>query len=1020
MKLFVFFFLLVSIARADDSIQTWTDFTVEGQLVEESGTVRALFAPVVGRYRALTDAAKKDIEDRAATYGYHVILSLRGPVLVLGLAPLPIVRKVKVDVDQGIFDTLVEDEVRRRMRTRVGTYLPWEARELAAQLFDDQDRIAKYLHDIGYYEADVKVGEESLDVGHEVHVKVVLGPGYTIDTNCVKVNNAAALDVPEPEVVAEFKHERCALRVLCAGVARFDASTHRDDLDHVRQKFQKKGYPSVRVSDNLDLTSFDRRRKRVCFDVTIDQRKKLEVIFVGNDKDSVTDANLHEALTFDKSGSSDDVEAQESAKALTSYLQSRGYFDARVTWFRERFAPFDRITFRIEQGKTRSVKKVEFVGNRALSDDALDGTIGTQTSNVTSSLFGASSVATATQLGADVERIVDAYRRAGYRDARVRVTAAPDREALGSAALAVGFAAIHKGDGDLYVRYLIDEGQPTLVGKVELELPPEQAALCPSAVAKLAEILDDDDLVAQTTPGACVATAPHLAFREDDLEAAKDKLREWLWSGGRPRARVDYATSMIGPRSVAVAFKLSNTMPLRVGHVVIRGNFRTRASVILDQLRFREGRPLTSDLLAEAARRLRATGLFEAVILEPVDLDNTGSGEVNAVVKVEERYDYHASVDLQVGYSSYNGLFFTVIPSAKNLFGLGMSFDVNATIGIDPSELVNHGRIAYKQVALEPTYVIPAWLTQRLIGFPLRTELSAFHRTQDTPRFGPLTTDGATLAFAYSAVRNRTDKRNASSKTIGLRYDFRRRERQLDVLRPVGADNDESQVPITTNTGSVSVAAEWEARTDRRGVLSPLAPEEGFRLEAQASVAAHVLGGQDTFVKFSAAGSKYWSVGDNLVIHTDLRYDQGVPLGGAVLLPDVERYFAGGDTTVRGYDDDRLATEIVQVGVPPYNNVSQIRILPAGGNIRAMGSIDAQLRIYKVFATAVFSDAGLVTNRWSAVDVDDIRPSIGMALVRVITPFGSFAFERAVPLRPQLGDDPRGRWHISFAARAQF
>jgi outer membrane protein assembly factor BamA len=316
--------------------------------------------------------------------------------------------------------------------------------------------------------------------------------------------------------------------------------------------------------------------------------------------------------------------------------------------------------------------------------------------------------------------------------------------------------------------------------------------------------------------------------------------------------------------------------------------------------------------------------------------------------------------------------------------------------------------------------VIPAWLSRRISPIEFRTELSAFHRLQDTPRFGPLTTDGATVAFSTTSVKQRTDKHSASSKTFGIHYDFRRRERQLDVLRPVGADFDETQVPITTDTGSVGAAFEWEQRTDRRGVLSPLAPEDGFRIQAQASFAAHALGGQDTFMKFSLGGSKYWPVGNNLIVHADLRYDQGVPLGGAVLLPDVERFFAGGDTTVRGYDDDRLATEIVQVGVPPYAGINQIRILPAGGNIRAMGSFDAQLRIYKVFATALFTDAGLVTNRWSSVVVDDIRPSIGMALVRIITPFGSFAFERAVPLRPQLGDDPRGRWHISFAARAQF
>ena len=54
------------------------------------------------------------------------------------------------------------------------------------------------------------------------------------------------------------------------------------------------------------------------------------------------------------------------------------------------------------------------------------------------------------------------------------------------------------------------------------------------------------------------------------------------------------------------------------------------------------------------------------------------------------------------------------------------------------------------------------------------------------------------------------------------------------------------------------------------------------------------------------------------------------------------------------------------------------------------------------------------------VTADDIRPSVGMALFRIVTPFGALAWERAIPLRPRLGDDPRGRWHISFAARAQF
>ena len=155
------------------------------------------------------------------------------------------------------------------------------------------------------------------------------------------------------------------------------------------------------------------------------------------------------------------------------------------------------------------------------------------------------------------------------------------------------------------------------------------------------------------------------------------------------------------------------------------------------------------------------------------------------------------------------------------------------------------------------------------------------------------------------------------------------------------------------------------------------------------------------------------------MIRGDLRLDEGFPLGGAVLLPEVERYFAGGDGTVRGYDDDKLATEIIQVGVPPLSTLSQIRVSPAGGNIRVIGSLDAQVRIYSILAGAVFTDAGMITNQWSTVTADDIRPSVGTG-ARLVSAFGIFAAEYAVPLRLHLGDDPRGRWHIYFAARAQF
>jgi outer membrane protein assembly factor BamA len=406
------------------------------------------------------------------------------------------------------------------------------------------------------------------------------------------------------------------------------------------------------------------------------------------------------------------------------------------------------------------------------------------------------------------------------------------------------------------------------------------------------------------------------------------------------------------------------------------------------------------------------------------DLDSTSGGRVNAVIEVTERYDYIMGGTGETGYSSFNGAFLKLSPSLQNLFGTGVALELSGTIGANAGPLTE-GTVELRQLAAESTLRFPQFIPAQLgIPFAFQTELTAFHRRQETERFGLLRTTGATIAFTRTIDRPRREGRPARAITYGLHYDYRVRDRNIDALRPIGADDDDPQVPVTTITGSAGLTFEWEQRVDQRGTLSPLAPEDGFRLEAQLSYAHPYLLSQDTFLKLQLGASKFWPFGNHVVLRSDIRYDQGFPdfpfFSGPALLPEVERFFAGGDDTVRGYADDRLANELIQIGVPPLSNISQIRVLPAGGNIRVLGSIDLQYRVYSVFATGLFFDAGMIKNQWSSVTLDDVRPAIGMTLFRIVTPFGSFAFERGVPLRPRLGDDPRGRWHINFAARAQF
>ncbi|TMQ11535.1 MAG: hypothetical protein E6J90_34485 [Deltaproteobacteria bacterium] len=695
---------------------TWNDFEIEGELQDPPDTVRALFTPVMTRLTSLTDDARKEVAATAEKFAYAVVgLGTRetpkGTHAVLHLAPRPLVRKVNIDIKQSPFTTLLDDQVRRRMRIRTGTYLPWNPDDRACELDLEQRHIAEYLHyDEGYFDATVEHEERRRGSGLEITIRIRLGDEYT--TGVIKIANPEALratPIDQRAVIQQFQHDTC---LFCFGASRFTRSRHLEDIQHVVELFQRRGYPAVRVHTSFEQdprASFNRRTHAVDFTVTIDPRRQIDLKFDGTD-DSVSDEQLREHLTFNATASSDDVEANNSARAIVQYLQSRGWFDAHVTWTRVRNQdpPLDQITFQVDRGKQRPVREIKFVGNRAFGADRLEEVIGTTQEKLTTSLFGGNTNATSAQLAADVDRILQFYRSAGYRDARVRVEAATDPAALGSAALTAALAATDRGDG-LYVRYVIEEGESTLLTGVDVILAggdtalrtPDERRLCKQVLTDLADLLGARQLSVQTTPDRCTAAAPDLKFREDDAALTRDQLKSRLYSQGSPRAEVGYEARPIGPHRVTARYTLTNVETLLIGKVVIRGNFKTRDSIILSELGLRRGAKLTQDALAEGARRLRNTALFDAVNVTMPDLETTRAGEVNAVVEVVERYDFLAQIDLEAGYSSYNGAFLKFIPSVKNLLGVGLSLDFAFTIGFD---LANYINTNFREPKLSPRF----------------------------------------------------------------------------------------------------------------------------------------------------------------------------------------------------------------------------------------------------------------------------------------------------------------------------
>lgn len=109
-------------------------------------------------------------------------------------------------------------------------------------------------------------------------------------------------------------------------------------------------------------------------------------------------------------------------------------------------------------------------------------------------------------------------------------------------------------------------------------------------------------------------------------------------------------------------------------------------------------------------------------------------------------------------------------------------------------------------------------------------------------------------------------------------------------------------------------------------------------------------------------------------------------------LPPSQRFFTGGDRTVRGYGYQQIS---------PVNDAND----RVGGQYLAVGSIEADYRVYKDYGVAAFFDAGDVANTTSF----DLKRGVGIGF-RWASPVGQIRLDLAHPL-----DDPDSNFRIHFS-----
>jgi outer membrane protein insertion porin family len=964
---------------------TLVGFAVRGDFQDDDATVDAVIGQLLPQGASYGPEREACLFTRLDKLKYRFTLKGErrpgGLFLIVKLHPATLIRRVDVSLQFGLFRTVFfphipDDDVRSRLRYREGSAVPDDLRDRGALLEGEARRLEDWMARQGFFEARVAVyTEEDSEYAVILHVDVSPGPVYELGKVVIEGN----VSIADEDIYAQIAHTRLGVE------KRFTKDDLNGWLDDIRALYQRNKFYGVRVRSNFDTrTSFDRRRKKVDLTITITERKKIDVALEGNE--SVSQDEIEKVLTFDDENNFDDFSAANSADAIRQLYQEKGFYQAVVTWERVHLLPtFERIFFYIDEGPKQKVARVTFVGNDHVSSATLSALVATQPYGTLKRKGG---YLTPLQLSQDVDAIVDLYRRLGYSSVRVEARVAPRKELLDDGgALAAAVTAEALG-GSLYVRFAIVEGPQDQIDVVEF-------------VGNRA--LNDAEL-----EGGDVR--PGEPFDPAALEVERERLVRIYNNEGFSYAKISPRFFLIPgePGHYHVTFSISEGPPVTVGKTLVRGNFRTKSWVVRRVLALDEGDTLTISAIREGRDALSATGLFSAVNLDMLGLsDEELQPTVHPLVDVQERYDNNGDFQFGFGYRTDADFYMTGGYFYRNLVGVGAALSAEGIWSFrdDAQET---------QRAIESNFRLPYWVMDRYPRIPLDLNVKAFYRQEKEPRFGELKKLGGSLGLSRAIGRG---------VVLSTTYSYVSTTVFQELVRGAGASEQRDTFPVPTTTSSIGLALIVDRRKDACASKSPrpalITPECGYKVQVGAEWTASVLGGSEDFLKFGGSLAYFSLLSRRIVLSNGLRYDHGVPLDG-VLLPETERFFAGGNTTIRGLEEDFAATEVIEAPLPPGGAVVTTLVRPAGGNLRALYNLDLQLKVCgscflgAPIAAAVFYDMGLVTNSFARFDPGKLRHSVGLALFRVITPVVSVSFEYAMPLDPGPGDDKTGRVHLNF------
>jgi outer membrane protein insertion porin family len=369
------------------------------------------------------------------------------------------------------------------------------------------------------------------------------------------------------------------------------------------------------------------------------EKPAIRKIYVsGHDEVGLT--KINEVLDIKKEQVLDLAKIKKNVEKIRELYLQRGYYMAEVEYELHRDSPGTvDVYFRVRENSKVEIRRVNFTGNKAVTDAELRSVMLTQPGDIFSALTS-SGTYREDVFQRDIMLIQGYYFDRGYINVKVgdpRMELSPDRRSM-------------------YITVAIEEGQQYRIGNLDVK----------------GELLDSRELYIQrlqAKPGDVFNRTQVAQDVQNIADLYKDK--GYAYVNSTPETRVDDKR-----RIVDLSFDIQKGPLVNFERINIRGNSKTRDKVIRREMRIYEGEQYSQKGIDYSKRRVNALGFFDKVELTT----KRGSSDDTMDVNVEVGERQTGAFQIGAGFSSVESFIFQAQISQNNFLGRGTSATLQAQV----------------------------------------------------------------------------------------------------------------------------------------------------------------------------------------------------------------------------------------------------------------------------------------------------------------------------------------------------